>query len=217
MIGKIRLYDTDQCDKIVSYLKTVSKWREGVSPGKKYSARVKRNLELFGDELSAKIANVVIANPEFSSRTIPKHVALHRFNWCKEGGYYGLHADSAFMGKEPEIRTDISMTLFLTDDYEGGELTLYYPSGEVRAIREPKGTLVFYPSLVMHEVKPVTEGDRVCWVAWTQSHIKDTAERNILVDITRLCRDMEHTADLSEEYRRLVGIKHNLFRKYMPQ
>ena len=216
MIGKIKLYNAAQCGKVVSYLKTVSTWREGISPGKKYSERVKRNLELYGNVLSMKIANVVIANPNFSSRTIPKHVALHRFNWCKDGGYYGFHADSAFMGKDPEIRTDFSMTLFLTDDYEGGELTLHYPSGEIRTVKEPKGTLVFYPSTVMHEVTPVTKGDRICWIAWAQSHIKDTIERNILVDITRLCKDMEPTADLSKEYRRLVGIKHNLFRKYMP-
>jgi len=216
MIGKIKLYNEQQCDTMVSYLKTVNTWREGISQGKKYGERIKRNHELYATKLSAIIANVVIANPNFSSRTIPNHVALHRFNWCKEGGYYGFHADSAFMGKDPEIRTDYSMSLFLTDDYEGGNLTLYYPSGDVRVAKEPKGTLVFYPSTVMHEVTPVTKGDRICWIAWAQSHIRDPIERNILVDITRLCKDMEATADLSKEYRRLVGIKHNLFRKYMP-
>ena len=196
--------------------RNVTTWQECISQWKKYKEMIKRNLELYAEKLSEKIANVVIANPTLSGRTIPNHIALHRFNWCKDGGYYGFHADSAFMGKEPEIRTDFSMTLFLTDDYEGGDLTLYYPSGEIRTLKEPKGTLVFYPSQVMYEVKPVTKGDRICWIAWSQSHIKDMTERNILVDITRLCKDMEENADLSEEYRRLIGIKHNLFRKYMP-
>lgn len=217
MIGKIRLYDAAQCDKMVEYLRTATEWKKGLSLGTKYAERVKQNLELHSDDLATTIANNVISNPEYSRRTIPKHVGMHRFNWCKEGGYYGLHADSAFMGKDPEIRTDISMTLFLTDDYEGGELHMYFPSGEERVIKEPKGTLVFYTTGNMHEVKPVTKGDRICWVAWTQSHIKDLTERCILVDITRLCKDWESREDLSEEYRRLIGIKHNLFRKYMPQ
>jgi PKHD-type hydroxylase len=82
------------------------------------------------------------------NKTVRLHKSTHKgklpqFNKYTEGGAYHKHSDSAFMGS-PEIRTDLSVTIFLSDpaDYDGGELTLEYSSGEVRKVKERKGTLV---------------------------------------------------------------------------
>tara|TARA_R100000656_G_C3940273_1_gene126606 strand:+ start:553 stop:1116 length:564 start_codon:yes stop_codon:yes gene_type:complete len=55
----------------------------------------------------------------------------------------------------------LSMTINLNDDYKGGELEI---NGETVQIK--KGTIVFFPSFLKHQVKPVTKGNRFSLVAW---------------------------------------------------
>ena len=61
----------------------------------------------------------------------------------------------------------LSITIQLTDgiDYQGGDLLLYPGS---QAIKAPKGLgqLVCFPSFVVHEVTPVTQGTRYSLVTW---------------------------------------------------
>jgi len=56
----------------------------------------------------------------------------------------------------------ISMVAFLSDDYEGGELEI---SGETPMTREV-GNLIFFPSSISHQVKPVTAGERFSLSNW---------------------------------------------------
>jgi PKHD-type hydroxylase len=118
------------------------------------------------------------------------------------------------MGNNPEYRTDVSMTLFLTDDYEGGELELLWSNGYAQKVKEPAGTLVYYPSGVMHQVLPVIKGRRVAMVGWFQSHIPNPQERELLSEVTTLCEEMESHENQSYRHRRAISLKHNLFRMF---
>ena len=66
----------------------------------------------------------------------------------------------------------ISLTVFLNDheEYEGGELELelYGPLAEERSVKfkEPKGTVIFFPSDTWHKVNTVTSGVRKSLVTW---------------------------------------------------
>ena len=87
----------------------------------------------------------------------------------KEGGKYDPHMD---MGTNyPTSLRKLSSTIFINDDYEGGELIfdglgkgadgediVYYP--------KTPGTIVFFPSFLIHGVKPVTKGQRYSIVTW---------------------------------------------------
>jgi PKHD-type hydroxylase len=222
MMAKIPILSEEECDRITASLNTMS-WQPGVSPSKEYSEKVKGNLELpMGIHKDADVHHKFIIDrlmktKFFIRRSLPKNIGRPRFNLYKDGGYYGKHADSAFMGSNPEIRTDLSMTLFLSDpdDYVGGELRLEFTSGAVMELREPKGTVVVYPSGVMHEVLPVTEGERIGFVAWVESHISDPYKRDILAEITMLCEDMSERENLSDLHVRMLNIKHNMFRQWM--
>jgi PKHD-type hydroxylase len=198
-------------------------WDNGISPSPDYQKMIKRNLEIpMGSfdvsnlELN-KVINAIMGCQFFLTRTIPKHIGRPRFNMYREGGEYKKHADSAFMGQDPELRTDMSITLFLSDPdtYEGGELVLEYASGAVMSLKEPKGTMVFYPSGVMHHVEPVTSGERIAFVAWVESHIQDPQKRDILVEMTTVCDDMSKVDNLGELHIRMTNIKHNLYRQWM--
>lgn len=220
MITKIPLISPEDCDAIVSALNGYQ-WSPGESGSKEYAEKVKRNEELTSSEdgevqnLLTKIATSIIKCDGFNRRMFPKHLARARFNRYQGGGTYGIHTDSAFMGSNPEIRTDVSMTVFLNDGYDGGALRLYWRGGEVTTIKEPKGTLVFYPSGVLHEVTPVVEGERIAFVAWAESHIRNPLDRELLSEVTLLADDVGKAYNQSEFHKRIINVKHELWRRFM--
>jgi PKHD-type hydroxylase len=83
----------------------------------------------------------------------------------KENGCYKSHIDPLNWNL-PHNRK-LSMVLQLSDpsEYEGGELKLY-TSQEPIIIHKEKGYMVTFPSYTLHEVTPVTKGDRYSLVAW---------------------------------------------------
>ena len=95
---------------------------------------------------------------------------------------YGAHTDAAFLpiAQQP-LRSDVSCTVFITDpaDYEGGELVIYLGSEEVRIKGRP-GSAVFYPSTTVHQVVPVTSGERLVVITFIQSQIPDQMQRDLL-------------------------------------
>lgn len=56
----------------------------------------------------------------------------------------------------------LSMSLILNDDYEGGELEIW--GGGKKNFK--RGSIVFFPSWVLHKVNPVTKGIRYSLVMW---------------------------------------------------
>ena len=227
MISRLPLLSAQECDQIVSVLDTLE-WADGLAPGKLYREKVKGNKEIAfqmspqtapADEAIKQINHAIMSSSFIRTRMFPKSMVNPRFNLYSEGGFYGAHADSAFLGdSHRQVRTDYSMTLFLSepDSYEGGELRLSYPSGEEMRLKEPKGTLLFYPSGVMHEVLPVTSGRRIAFVGWVESHIQSPQERDLLTEITTLCDDMmdDESLALSEFHTRALNVKHNLYRMW---
>lgn len=83
----------------------------------------------------------------------------------EESGCYKSHVDP-LCWKIPHNRK-LSLVVQLSDpeDYEGGELRLY-TSYEPTIIRKEKGLIITFPSYTLHEVTPVTKGDRYSLVAW---------------------------------------------------
>ena len=83
----------------------------------------------------------------------------------EEGQFYGFHNDMIDGGRYKTRK--LSMSLCLTDDYEGGELELYNASDlEPISLKLKAGEIAIFPSWVVHRVKPVTKGRRVSLVAW---------------------------------------------------
>jgi PKHD-type hydroxylase len=78
-------------------------------------------------------------------------------------GRYGKHVDTMYEGA---IRK-LSFVIQLTDPskYEGGELNLYL-SDQPDTMKKEQGTLVAFPSTMLHEACPVTKGLRNSLVGW---------------------------------------------------
>lgn len=81
-----------------------------------------------------------------------------------EGGHYDWHVDLG--GHDTEFRK-ISLSLQLTEPsgYEGCDLILQAGSGLFEAERA-RGTLIAFPSYVLHRVTPIQTGLRKSLVVW---------------------------------------------------
>lgn len=91
------------------------------------------------------------------------------------GGHYRPHIDGESLWQTPEgeliwkksIDRDLSIVMFLNDDFEGGDFV--FPDLKVRVRPEP-GMMVCFPSNhhYKHGVEPVTKGKRFSIVCWAQ-------------------------------------------------
>jgi PKHD-type hydroxylase len=151
--------------------------------------RVKNNLQMDRDAPGAqKARGIVLAalkrNREFQETALPRTVKPPLISRYGEGMNYGWHVDDALMAGDPKIRSDISLTVFLNspEDYEGGELVISSPFGE-QEVKLPAGAAVVYPSATLHQVAPVTAGERLAAVTWARSYVRDAAHRELLADL----------------------------------
>lgn len=79
-----------------------------------------------------------------------------------ENGMYGWHQDY-----NAKISRKLSITVQLTDpsEYEGGNLQIM-TSTNPQNVRKQRGLIAIFPSYVVHQVTPVTQGSRQSLVAW---------------------------------------------------
>ena len=86
-----------------------------------------------------------------------------------DADHYGPHSDTRLPNAALTRQRKLSVILQLSDpaDYEGGDLRMHHL--ETEPPEEPlrrQGTLIVFPSLLRHEVLPVTSGTRVSLVGW---------------------------------------------------
>jgi PKHD-type hydroxylase len=86
-------------------------------------------------------------------------------NYKAPSGKYGKHVDRGI--NTPVRKLSISIQLTEPKEYEGGELKLYDgDDDEANVMDKAQGTLIMFPSYVLHEVMPVTKGERNSLVTW---------------------------------------------------
>ena len=198
-------------------------WVDGRGTAGHAALKAKRNLQLAADDplarqLGERILQALTAHPAFMSATLPLRVLPPRFNRYEGGGRYGFHIDNAVMnvpGAAPRIRTDVSSTLFFSDpdEYDGGELVIQDTYSEQR-IKLPAGHLVVYPGTSLHQVTPVTRGARLASFFWTQSLVRDDAQRSLLYRMDQAIQSLTAKGGRDDEVAALIGVYHNLLRQW---
>lgn len=88
-----------------------------------------------------------------------------------EGGKYDFHADLDYKSRQgaedPQTRK-LSLSLILNQqgvDFEGGDFQILLGTEPVTCAQE-KGSVLLFPSWVLHRVTPVTKGVRKSVVVW---------------------------------------------------
>ena len=183
-------------------------------------SKVKNNLQLHDVEGYKKSSQILhdalMANREFVDFAFPEKIAPPLITRYKPGMNYGLHADSAIIPlPEGPLRSDLSCTIFLSNvnDCQGGALHVMQGEAGIRLKGLP-GTAIVYPSSTLHEVEPVTEGERMVAITFIQSKIPDVTERNLLYELNEVAA-LEGLNMAHENYTRLQAVQYNLMRRWM--
>jgi PKHD-type hydroxylase len=196
-------------------------WVDGRSSAGEQAAQAKHNEQLPHDcdaarEVRAAVLRGLDRQPLFLSAALPKKVVTPRFNrYHPAASHYGEHVDNAirFTDNGQRVRTDISCTVFLSDpaDYDGGELVVNDSFGTQR-IKLPAGHAVLYPGTSVHQVLPVTRGQRVACFFWVESMVRSDAQRRLLYDMDMALMQLRAPHGDSPATIALTGTYHNLLR-----
>ena len=198
-------------------------WVDGRVTAGHQGAPVKFNQQIDeGSEIAVEAQAIVLAalerHPQFISAALPNVVYPPMFNRYGEGMAFGAHVDGG-LRIDPrsgrKLRTDVSASLFLTDpeDYDGGELEISDTYG-VHSVKLNAGDLVLYPASSVHEVRPITRGERIGCFFWVQSLVRDDGERTLLYELDAAIQQLGRTGADEEARRSLVGTYHNLLRRW---
>jgi len=117
------------------------------------------------DWVFRRITDIVLElNSKFFNFDLYGFIEGFQFTHYKEpDGKYKKHIDR---GLNIQIRK-LSLSIQLSDpnSYKGGDLILHYEDIPTILPKE-QGKLLMFPSYTMHEVTPVTKGERYSLVAW---------------------------------------------------
>jgi PKHD-type hydroxylase len=79
-----------------------------------------------------------------------------------EGGHYGWHVDQ---GTLPPRKLSLSLQLSEADAYEGCDLE-FLPGHASETAPRGRGTVIAFPSYLLHRVTPIRSGTRKSLVVW---------------------------------------------------
>ena len=182
--------------KFILDLATKSTFVDGSSSAGSRAKRVKKNEQLGPEskhkqEIQSRVREIMLKNGEFRRATFVKSIRPCLISRYKPGMEYGPHVDNAMMGGEVQNRSDIACTIFLSEptDYDGGELVIHSTFGP-QEVKLPAGWAVVYPASSLHQVMPLTSGERICAITWVESLIRDPARRELLYELDKVRRRM---------------------------
>ncbi|WP_323761024.1 Fe2+-dependent dioxygenase [Maricaulis sp.] len=164
------------------------------------------------DTVRNEVRKALMAHAGFVSFARPKTLSRILVSRYRAGMAYGPHIDDALMGGR---RADLSFTLFLSDpgSYDGGELVMDGPEGEI-GIKLAAGDAVVYATSAIHQVAPVTQGERMAVVGWVRSLVRRADQREILFDLDQVSTRLFERDGKTRELDLVLKTKANLLRQW---
>lgn len=184
-----RVFPSAQAAAVAAQL-SAKDWSQGKARTVAETGTVKQNEEILEHPLLENIGRRIVNHPEAAIDCIPLKCHKPKFSRYREGARYHQHTDAPWMGS---TRTDLSCTLWLSDpaSYEGGELVI---NGE--SFKCDAGEVLVYDCGSIHEVRPVTSGERICAVTWIQSRIRSVERRKMVSDYRRFVEKLKGQPEL---------------------
>ncbi len=180
-------------------------------------SQVKQNLQLHDDGAYQKSSQILLqalfGHEDFRNFAFPVAILPPLMTRYTSSMRYGAHADAAYLQLgQTALRSDLSCTIFLNDPsaYEGGALRIRLGTRDVRFKGGP-GTAIVYPSNTMHEVEPVSKGERFVAITFIQSRIADPFQRETLYELNEVAA-LEGLKMDPENFTRMQLLQANLLR-----
>lgn len=210
-----------------NHLLAKAPWADGRESAGPQARGVKNNQQLPHDSEAAQAIRQMVLNglnrsALFFSAALPLRIFTPRVNRYAGGSnHYGNHVDNAIrlkdggQGQTEYVRTDVSCTVFLNDPahYDGGELTVSDTYG-TRGVKLPAGHAVLYPGTSLHQVTPVTRGERLACFFWVQSMVRSDEQRRLLYELDMNLLALRQQHGETAETTALTGTYHNLLRMW---
>lgn len=165
------LFLPHEIDKILNFWDDSKTIKATVTGKEKYNDDLRKSSVMFIDHtpdnewIYNKLASLAVScNSErywFDLLGFHQELQLTRYS---EGDFFDWHLDFGAGGISSR---KLSMTIQLSDpdEYEGGDLQFMINDKIVDAPRE-KGTIIIFPSFIIHRVTPITKGTRQSIVGW---------------------------------------------------
>ena len=195
------------------------KFSDGKATADAPTKPVKNNLQMDASEGANEAQQLVIQaiarSPLVQRACIPSRVVRPLFCRYEAGMQYGWHTDNPLMIEGRPLRSDIAVTIFLSelDIYEGGDLLVNTAGGQAR-FRLPREHAILYPATTIHSVAEVTTGTRNVAVTWIQSIVESSERRELLHELDAASRLVRDKAPESDEARLLMKVHANLMRMW---
>lgn len=161
------------------------------------------------------ISAAFMRSREFMDFAMPKHIGPPLLCRYSPGMKYGAHADAAMVHVgNARLRSDLSCTVFINDPaaYQGGELSLVI-GNQTMGFKGAPGEAIVYPSTTLHEVLPVSSGERLVAITFIQSLIADQHQRMQVYELNEIAA-LEGEKMQWENRVRLDVVRQNLMRMW---
>jgi PKHD-type hydroxylase len=165
------LFLPHEIDRILNFWDDDKTIKATLSGADTYNDELRKSSVMFidntpeNDWIYSKLASIAIAcnNERYWFDLLGFHQELQLTRYSK-GDFFDWHLD--FGAGEISARK-LSLTIQLSDpdEYEGGDLEFMINQKVVKAPRT-KGTIVVFPSFIMHRVTEITKGTRQSIVGW---------------------------------------------------
>jgi len=203
----------DKAEEIVNILRAQD-WLQGKASSDYATGTVKQNKELLHStnetvkEVLRDVHERMLSHQGLMNDCFTEHVMVPKFNRYDAGDAYYAHADAGLMGGT--LRTDLAYTLFLNEDYKGGELCVNETS-----VRGAAGQIVVYECWKPHYVNQVLEGSRISAIGWIQSLVRDGTQREMLSMLQQVMKDIDRQGDEERFYAKLSSVYSKLVKMWI--
>jgi len=169
------LFDNDEVDTInnIGNKSNLTQGQVGKGDANRIDPNVRstnitffNSLDKNNEWIYQRITNSIIEiNQKFWNFDLNRIETL-QYSVYNKGQFYRNHIDAMYTTPGRASRK-LSFTVQLSspDEYEGGDLLFKVGPTDQKAKNE-KGTIIFFPSYVLHEVTTITKGTRCALVGW---------------------------------------------------
>lgn len=210
----------DELARIAGRLATAP-FVEGGGTAGKVAAGVKENLQIDpasseSAELGSLVSSALARSGAFGMAALPRRMTRPLFSRYTVGMAYGRHLDNAVMYQPEPVRSDLALTLFLSEpgSYEGGELLIHDGILGQQKVKLAAGNAILYPAWSVHEVSRLTAGHRDAAVVWIQSMVRSVEQRRILFEMGMALQALRARQPDAPEFTVLSAAHQNLLRMW---
>jgi PKHD-type hydroxylase len=165
-------FNKEECEWIIKYAKLFREYDAGIGTENNTNNKAIRNsrvswinpskdVDWIYERLTAVVIKLNQDNYMFDIFGFQEGLQFTEYN--APSGHYGKHIDNIFNG--PIRKLSISVQLTNPKEYEGGNIELHL-ADEPAIMTKEQGSIILFPSCVLHAVTPVTKGTRHSLVGW---------------------------------------------------